>query len=82
MEGDRDIVMEFESTGCIRNLGGRLMLTFVRAGISFYVVVVLVMEVVFFRERSLSPKSNIGQAKTHWPKLVLRDVMCGFPRLL
>ena len=57
MEDNRGMSMEFESMVCIKNLGGRQILKFMRTGISVCVMVVLVMGVVFFGERFLSPKS-------------------------
>ena len=57
MEDNRGMAMEFESMVCIKNLGGRQMLKFLRTGISVCVMVVLVVRVVFFGECFLSPKS-------------------------
>lgn len=57
MEDNRGMAMEFESMVCIKNLGGRQMLKFLRTGISVCVMVVLVVGVVFFGECFLSPKS-------------------------
>ena len=54
MENDRGMVMVDECVVYIRNLGGRLVLIFTRAGILVCVVGVVVVGVVFFRERSLS----------------------------
>ena len=54
IEDDRGMVMEVERVVRIQNLGGRLVLIFIRAGISVCVVEGVVVEVVFFRERSLS----------------------------
>ena len=57
MEDDRGMVMEFESMVCVQKLGRRKMLRFMRTGILVCVVVVLVVGVVFFGERSLPPCS-------------------------
>lgn len=48
IENDRGMALEFERMVCIKNLGGKEMLRFIRAGISVCVVMVSVVRVVFF----------------------------------
>ena len=54
MEDDRGMVMEVECVVCTQNLGGKLVLIFIIAGISICMVVVVVVGVMFFGECSLS----------------------------
>ena len=53
MKDDRGMVMEDQCEVCIGNLGGRLVLLFIRASISVCLVVMVVMGVVFLGECSL-----------------------------
>ena len=53
MEYGIGMVMEVECVVCIRNLGGRLVLIFIMAGILVCVVGVVLEGVVFCREHSL-----------------------------
>lgn len=53
MENDRGMVTEVEYVVFIRNLGGRLVLIFIMAGILVCVVGVVLQGVVFCREHSL-----------------------------
>ena len=54
MEDDRGMIVEDECVVCIRNLFGRLVLIFIRAGVLVCAVVVVDVGVVFFGERFLS----------------------------
>ena len=52
IEGDNDMFTEDEYVVCIQNVGEKLVLIFIRAGILVCVVAVVVVGVKFFRERS------------------------------
>ena len=54
MEDDRGMIMEDECVVHIQNLGGSLVLIFIRVGILVCLVAVVVTGVVFFGECSLS----------------------------
>ena len=54
IKNDNDMFMEDECVVCIRNLGGKLVLIFIMAGILVCVVAVVLVRMELFRECSFS----------------------------